>query len=152
MPWVRSGIAEVEIDGAVKAAVRLLRYFDPAKEMMIADLIAARWQDFCSGARYLRKHPDVFNDYGRSHQTAAIAALRGFVTFAVWRTVFDGSEYIWSKYASHVELRSNAKACCAQSRPLDGLVLPREERYQLPLKDCDREWCSCRWLERPDIQ
>lgn len=150
MPWVRSGVANVEIDGAIRAAIRSLSYFDPRAEAELAQLIADDWPAFCSGARHLRKHPELFNEAGREQMTAAIAAIRGFISFAVWKTVFDGSEHIWGEYCATVELRASVKACCSASRRLDGLVWPRSDRPELPLSECDAEWCSCRWLQNTD--
>lgn len=152
MPWVRFGVANVEIDGAVRAMLGLYPYLEPAYEKEIAEIIAADWPAFCSRARYLRQFPHIFSAYGRESISHSIKATRGFMIFAVWKTVFDGSEHIWGQRCSNVELRASVKECCSTSKGHNGVVITRKDRPQLPLAGCDAEWCSCRWFEVDDRQ
>lgn len=147
MAFVRSGPAQVEIDGAVSFAVRKLGYIRPDAAGELAELIASDWEGFCSGARFLRTRPDLFTDKGLAKLGHAITALRCQITFDVRTTVFNGTEHLWSKHCANVRLRASVKACCAASLAIDGLLLPRQQRFELPLLECDAEWCSCAWMQ-----
>jgi hypothetical protein len=60
-----------------------------------------------------------------------------------WRSMqMDAHEAAMS---STIEFRGLSDSSCAACRPHMNKIIPRSEKYPLPLPDCTAEWCSCRW-------
>ncbi|MBX9860498.1 MAG: hypothetical protein K2Y20_13055, partial [Sphingomonas sp.] len=90
---------------------------------------------------------DVLSESGRRtpHEAARAIALR--VIFTVRRAEFDSNEPSWSTFCEQVVFAARAQPefHCSKSLGLHGTEFRRSDRPQLPLADCEKLWCPCRW-------
>ncbi len=167
--------APPELDQLVHEAIQALGYFRADRADELAALYRQLWPRGTSDTMLIYNDLDDM-----SEQEKRDAGLgRGRMPRAVWQLLtdkgkrdprhaakatglrlyfrlrlmqFDADEVFWSTMSSKVQFMARAQPeyHCPRSLELAGLVLPRQARFPLPLPDCAKEWCPCRWVWVPD--
>lgn len=87
----------------------------------------------------------ILNERGRANPFHAAKAATLRILFNIRRAEHDSEEPQSSASASRLELHGITNFTCAAARVLNGMTVPPEGCFALPLVGCASEWCACRW-------
>lgn len=162
-------VGSLDIRPFVREAVEALAYFKPEQSDALALLIVKMWREKSATmllygsavgedmtpsekvacglgkGRMPRSLWRILSDKGRLDPSHAAKATTLRITFNVMRWISIQAEKIEATFSSKIEFRGLSNSSCAASRELMNTIIPRNERYPLPVPGCTAEWCSCRW-------
>lgn len=87
----------------------------------------------------------LFSEKGRLAPVHGGKATTLRMIFNLRRAEGDQQEVYWGEFCSFVSFAARGEHICDRARGLDGVVTARQDRWALPLADCQQEWCCCRW-------
>lgn len=162
--------APAELDHYVWEAVEQLGYFRGNRIVELAEIYRRLWVKGVSGKMLNYNDLDEMNedekreaglgrgrmpriiwqllsDKGRLDPHLAVEATTNRVFFNLRRHEDNAAEAHWGAFASQVQFVARARSDyhCSRSLALNGIIMARRERFDLPLSECDKEWCPCRW-------
>ena len=134
----------------VHEAVEALGYFRPEAADQLVSIYEQLWPKGISATMLLSRGIDLaplLSATGAADHRLAAEATTLRVIFNLRRQEFDANEPNWSTISSRVQFiaRAQPEHHCARSMELNTLLLPRQDRFPLPMAGCDKEWCPCRW-------
>lgn len=137
----------------LREAVDTLGYYrDDAFASLLA-LYQARWPKGLSATMFRQVEiAPLLSEKGKADPRHAQKATTLRMLSNLWRQEFNDTEPQWSTYCSSVKFAARAlpEYHCDRALQLNGTVIDRSERWPLPLPDCGKEWCPCRWDQVPD--
>lgn len=164
------GAPPVDLRPIVRDAVQALGYFRPDAADELAAIFTRLWPRGISATMLLyndledlspvekagaglgkgrmpRELWNLLSEVGRAKPHYAVRTITSRVISTVQRARFDRDEATWSSYSSRVQFiaRATPELHCDRARELNGSIMARQDRFPLPMPDCDREWCPCRW-------